>query len=162
MIIYVPETFIERVKRSAKIQQRADGPDGARLSKYHDRIAILSGFRNWSLLHKALNNTDNFKEMYSLCTRVSQRIPDAFPDAAVEYMIADITSFLDSNYERLDNDSNNHRLHNVINVRAIVADEPTFRRIFTVAMIESALERVEDKCRWSDEDIMIDEFYLPE
>lgn len=64
--------FIAKLKRAAKAAKKLRYPD-AQLSELHDKIAMVAGYNNWSLLHRDILRMPQ-KRFEELVASLSQRL----------------------------------------------------------------------------------------
>ncbi|PKH04422.1 hypothetical protein CXF72_01385 [Psychromonas sp. MB-3u-54] len=160
-----PESFITNLKRAAKIEKRAQNQHNHTF--FLDKIASVSGYKNWALLHKNLDKVrfggPQFREIRKI---VNSRLVKAVPNAIQEYVISDLRSYLKGNFEKLaefsmpDSSSTNGFSHPSIDLTASITEN--FSDIYPESLLQVAIDVLEKEGPWcmDDGDIYFEEFGL--
>lgn len=159
------ESFITNLKRAAKTEKRALNQHTHTF--YLDKIASVSGFENWALLHNTLNDIGFVSQKSQRIRKtINSRLVKAVPHAAQGYVINDIRGYLNVNFEKLaefsreDPHSENGFSHPSIDLnREIIT---SFNEIYPECLIQTAINILEKEGPWclDDSEIFFDEFHM--
>lgn len=150
------QTFIDNLKRAAKKEKRAVGVRSH--SYYLDRIASVSGFQSWALLHKKIDNFYGFQmEFAKIRQAINTRIAKTLPHAAQDYVIQDLRAYLKSLcIEYSDYYQPHPSRDNLIDVREAILT--AYAKVYPELLLQNAINELEKKGPWIEDDEMIVEY----
>jgi len=140
------QSFIDTLKRAAKKEKKAVGERNH--SFYLDKIALVSGYQSWALLHKKLSGLLMFDEEYvQINQTINKHISKALPHAAQDYITNELRKYLKTYcLNRADFTYFNPADHEIADLREQLLEEycETYPKIF----IQNAIIALEKEGPW--------------
>lgn len=152
-----PSFFLDNLKRAAKREKKLASKKELH-SFYLDEVARLARFQNWESFNKKVQS-GNFPELEALRLQINHRIATALPNAAQDYITADLRGYLDSNFERLEEYSvpNPASANGYSHPTADIASEleTAFEKTYPRNLLQESIKTLNQERKWcsGDDDV---------